>query len=259
MRGESLRLSVALARELPTEMAQQMLLDRLCLGESTSGCRYLYERLSPPFDTRHIEAIRKGLNGLSAQAAKAAAELAGKFPLDDVLASEWRIFFDQWKTKEKPYPKNGGAVPDSPRDDLAKILVQAFAHDHAFLLELLVDDRSDVRDVALVAVLTAATTSPALRNSLLEDVKNGRLKPMILRTAISKGLYVGEEAMLLVSLLYSSALGVRYAALPILDVKFLPQNLVQIEATRLLTDVALDIGEGASRALRSLTLREAEE
>lgn len=256
-RGESLRLSAALASELPNGAGQQMFLDRLCLGESTSGCRYLYRRLAPPFGARHLEAVRKGLEGLSARAAKAAAELAAKLPMDSVLAGEWRACFHQWRTKEEPYPKKGGAVPDSPREELAQILVQAFAHDHAFLLELLTDDRPDVRTTAREPLLTAAAASQPLRTRLLEEVQSGSLEPAILRAAVSQGLYLGEEAMLVARLLHSSAARVRYAALPVLDVKFLPPDLVRAEGSRLLTDEAMDIREGASRALLSLNPPEA--
>ncbi len=251
-RGESLRFSAALASELPYGVCQQLLLDRLCHGDSTSGCRYVYQRLAPPYGFRHIEAIRKGLEGSSASAATAAAELAAKLPLDGVIVSEWRTHFNQWKTKEKPYPKGGGTVPDSPRDELVKILVQAFAYDHGFLLELLADDRPNVRSAAREPFLTAVAASQPLRTMLIEDVKSGSLEPAIFRAAVSAGLYQGEEAMPLACLLQSSDAHIRYAALPILDAKFLPPELVQSEGARLLTDAAMDIREGASRALRGL-------
>lgn len=254
-KGESLRFSVLLACELPTRIGQQLLLDRLCCGESTSGCRYLYQRLSPPFGARHIEAVRKGLEGPSPEAAKAAVELVAQL---DISASDLRRCFEEWKAKEEPYPRGSGVVPNSPREGLAKVLLGMFSHDESFLLELLADERPDVREVAQDPALTAAKMSPTLRNRLVGDVKSGRLRPEILRTAVSRGLYSGEDAKLVVSLLRSNVAGVRYAALPILDLKYLPPALVQTEATLLLTDVAMDIREGASRALRSLELLEAE-
>ncbi len=44
--------------------------------------------------------------------------------------------------------------------------------------------------------------------------------------------------MVVARLLRSSTARVRYAAQPILDVKFLPPDLVQAEGARLLSDVA---------------------
>lgn len=251
-RGESLRFSAALASELPYGVCQQLLLDRVCHGDSTPGCRYVYQRLEPPYGFRHIEAIRKGLEGFSANAATAAAEMAAKLPVDDAIVSEWRTHFNQWKTKEKPYPKGGGAVPDSPRDELVKILVQAFAYDHVFLLELLADDRPNVRSAAREPFLTAAAASQPLRTRLIEDVLSGSLEPSIFSAAVSAGLYQREEAMVVARLLHSSDAHIRYAALPILDSKFLPTEIVRSESAKLLTDTAMDIREGASRALRGL-------
>lgn len=251
-RDESLRISAALARDLPDGAGQKLILDRLLYGESTAGCRYLYQSLTAPYGADHLESVRKGLGGNSAGAAKAAAELVNKFAVDRVLAGELRSFFEQWQTKEKPYPKGGGAVPDSPRDELAKILVPAFACDHDFLLALLADDRPDVRSAAHEHALTEAASSSLLRSSLLEGVENNRLQPGLLRAAVSQGLYLGDEAVAVVRLLHSKDARLRYAALPILDVKYLGAGKVHDEANRLLADNELDIREGASRALHSL-------
>jgi hypothetical protein len=227
-------------------------LDRLLNGESTSGCRHLYKRLTGPYGIQHVEAVRKGLGGSSARAAKAAAELANKFPLDAALASELRAFFDQWRTKEEPYPRGGGSVPESPRDELAKILAPAFARDHDFLLDLLADDRPGVQSAAREHAFAEAAGSALLRSRLLEGVQNNRLQPGLLRTAVSKGLYSGDEAITVVRLLHSEDARLRYAALPILDVKYLQPDQVRDESHRLLTDKELDIREGASRALQGM-------
>jgi len=251
-RGESLRLSTALVCGLPEGMGQRLLLDRLLLGESTPGCHHVYQSLKGPYDAQHVEAVRRGLGGNSARAAKAAAELAMKFPLDAVLADELRAFFDQWRTKEDPYPKEGGTVPESPRDELAKILVPAFARDHDFLLTLLSDDRPDVRTAAIEQALAEAAGSAILRSRLLEGVQNNRLQRGLLRTAASKGLYSGDEAIAVARLLHSEDARLRYAALPILDVKYLKPDQVREEASRLLKDKELDIREGACRALSCL-------
>lgn len=257
-KGESLRFSAELASELPKEAGQQLLLDRLCFGDSTPGCSYLFRQLTPPFGTRHLEAVRKGLEGAAVQAAKAAAELAARLPIDGAVISEWRIYFEQWKTKEEPYPKKGGVIPESPREALTKILIRAFSDDVDFLLELLADDRPDVREAAQEPTLMAAVTSGLLRARLLEGIQSSSLEPLVLRRAISNGVYRDEEALLVVRLLHSSVARVRYAALPILDLKFLPPDLVRVEGSRLLTDEAMDIREGVSRALRRLNLPKAE-
>jgi hypothetical protein len=254
-RGESLRVSIALANELPGDFGAQLCLNRLCAGEITSDCHYLYMQLTPPFDARHVGAVKKGLDGNSATAAKAAAELAAKMPVDGGFASELRSAFEQWKKKEAPYPKEDGVVPDSPRDELAKILVVAFPDDHEFLLELLRDDRPRVRAACQEPFLTAAAASPALRTKLIRHVESGILEPGILRSAITRGLYNGDEAMALAKLLRSAVARVRYAALPILDPRFLPIELVKTHGIRLLSDSSVDIREAANTVLKKLDIR----
>jgi hypothetical protein len=212
----------------------------------------LYQSLTAPYGADHIEAVRRGLSGTSAQAAKAAAELVKEFSLNRILAIELRAYFEQWQTKEEPYPRKGGVVPESPRDELAKILVPPFAQDHDFLLALLSDDRSEVQRAAREHVLAEAARSAQLRSRLLDGVENNRMQPGLLRTAVSEGLYVGDEAVAVVRLLHSEDARLRYAALPILDVKYLQPDQVREEGNRLLTDKELDIREGASRALRAL-------
>lgn len=251
-RGESLRLSAALANQLPDEAGQQLMLDRLCEGESTPGCRYLYMSLTAPYGARHLEAVRKGLGGSSAEAAKASAELVKEFPLDGALAAELRVFFDEWRIKEKPYPKGGGVVPESPRGELAKALAMAFTQDHDFLLTLIADERPDVQSAARDHFLAEAAGSAPLRAKLLEGVQTGGLQPDLLRAAASKGLYSDDEAIAVARLLHSEDARLRYAALPILNVKHLQPDQVRDESERLLSDKELDIREGASRALRGL-------
>lgn len=252
-RGESMRISAALADSLPEQTGQPLLLKRLCAGEITSGCRYLYGRLNPPFDARHVDAVRRGLDGDSAQVAKAAADLAAKLALTTELASQLRTYFVQWMTKEKPYPKKGGTVPDSPRDALARILVAFFAEDHEFLIGLAKDDRPDVRTAAREPILRAAAVSSQLRKFLVQETELNALEPALLRAAIAADLYSNAEAPGVVPLLQSNNARVRYAALPILDSKYLPLELVHSESKRLLSDTDMDIREAASRALGKLS------
>lgn len=251
-RGESLRLSAALANQLPAATGQQLMLDRLCEGESTSGCRYLYSSLTAPYDARHLESVRKGLGGGSPAAARAAAELLKKFPLDDALIGELRAFFEEWQTKEEPYPKKGGIIPESPRGELSEILAIAFKQDHGFLLTLLADERPDVRSAALDPFLAEAAGSVFLRSKLLEGVQAGWLEPAILRTAVSKGLYSNDEAISVARLLHSCDARLRYAALPILNKKYLHPDNVRYACCQLLEDEELEIREDASQALNNL-------
>lgn len=249
-KADALHLAAALAEELPDGSGQQLILDRLCHGAIAPGCRHLYPKLAPPYDARHFEAVYRGLRGGSAKVAKAAAETMRKMPIDMTHRADIRSIYEEWKSKEKPYPKEGGVVPDTPRDDLATILVQLYHDDDAFLLDVLRDDRPTIRSIGLQPTLTAAAASKAMRETILSGIIDGSLEPIVLRSALAKGLYLDEEAMQVATLLRSDSAKIRYAAAPVLSVKFLPHDLVQSEATRLLADEAIDIREEASRSLQ---------
>ena len=252
-RGVSLRFAAVLTHSLPEKVGELMLLKRLCTGEITSGCRHLYQHLEPPFDARHLNAARRGLECDLARVANAAAELAAKLPYTTDLATELRGYFTLWMTKEDPYPKQGGAIPDSPRDKLASILTTWFADDHEFLICLAKDDRSDVRSAAREPILRAATESPPLRKLLIQETELKALDPTLLRAVITEGLFSNTEALEVMRLLLSDLASVRYAALPILNATYLPVELVQAESMRLLSDDDMDIREAASRALKKLS------
>jgi hypothetical protein len=250
--NDSLRISAALAKHVPDGAGQQLILDRLCLGDSTDGCRYLYQSLEGPFGPRHLEAIRKGLGGASGRAAEAAAELVKEFPLDGAFAKELRCYLEQWRVESDPDAEESPRLPVGPRGELAKILAPVFRQDHDFLLALLTDEHGAVQDAAREAVLAEAAESATLGLRLLEVAREQKLPSGFFRMAVSRGLYSGEQALVVASLLHSEDAGLRYAALPILDVKFLQPDRIREEANRLLKDTEMDIREGASRALRAI-------
>ena len=250
--NESLRISAALANHIPDGGGQQLMLDRLCLGDSTPGCSYLYQSLEAPFGPRHLEAVRKALRGASGRAAEAAAKLIKDFPLDGAFARELRGYLDQWQVDDaESDAEDSASVSHSPRGELAKALAPVFAQDHDFLLALLADDQGEVQEAARELALGEAARSAELRSRFLDATRNHRVPSTLLREAVSRGLYSGDEAIAVTSLLHSEEAGLRYAALPVLDVKYLRPEKIRDEATRLLQDEELDIREGASRALRA--------
>jgi hypothetical protein len=250
--ADSMHVIAALADCLPHEIGQALLLSRLSVGELSSGCRHLYQYLKPPFNADHVAAVCRALEGESARVAKAAAELAAQLPMDVKLADRFRTYFDEWMTKEAPYPKEGGTVPDSPREALVKVLAVSFAEDHEFMIGLAKDERSDVRSAAQKSIINAAANSVQLRKRLLQAIEFERLEAGVLRAAIEAGLYVGEEAQGVLVLLQNESVQVRYAALPILDARYISADRVRAGCEQLSTDADLDIREAASRALAKL-------
>lgn len=251
-RGDSLRIATALSDCLPRETGQRLLLNRLCDGMITFGCQYLYEGLKPPFDDRHIHAVRRGLEGKSAQIAKAAATLALQLPLTGEFTHQLRDYFDQWMAKEDPYPEKDGVVPDSPRDKLAPLLTAAFADEHDFLIRLAKDNRPNVRTAARESIVKAAATAPSLRKRVIQETELNALEPALLRAMLTEDLYMRTEAPEVALLLLSGTAKVRYAALPILDTTYLPIEVIRAEGNRLLSDGDMDIREAASQVLKKL-------
>jgi hypothetical protein len=117
------------------------------------------------------------------------------------------------------------------------------------MMELAKDDRPDVRSAAREPILKAAAHSAELRKRLVQATGFERLEAAVLRAAIGAGLYVGAEAEGVLDLLQDNSAQVRYAALPILDARYLPVDVVRAECVRLSTDADLDIREAASRTL----------
>jgi hypothetical protein len=251
--GESIRIAGMLASSLPVEVRENLLLKRLREGAITQGCEKLYGLLRPPFDPRHLDAMLRGLESPLAAVAKAAAEFAAKLPLTNALAGKLRTHFVEWKTKEKPYPKTSGVVPDSPREGLAEILVSRFSSDEEFLMALAKDDRPDIRATARDPILKVAAHSSALREHIVAETECGVLEPAILRGVVTAGLFPPAEVARVVTVLRSSLTGARYAALPILDTRYLAAEQVRSEGERLLSDSDIDIREGAKRALGKLS------
>ncbi|KWS31914.1 hypothetical protein AL065_15370 [Pseudomonas amygdali pv. ulmi] len=155
-------------------------------------------------------------------------------------------------TKEEPYPKNSGVIPDSPRDTLARILTIWYADDHEFLISLARDERSHIRSAAREPILKAAKDSLLLRKLIIQETELNSLDPTLLQTAITEGLFLNTEALEVMRLLLSDTASVRYAALPILNAKYIPVELMQAESIRLLSDDDMDIRYAARRALKKL-------
>ncbi len=169
--------------------------------------------------------------------------------MEGELPVRLRTYFDEWRTKEAPYPRNGGTVPDSPRDALVKVLAVEFSGDNEFLIGLAKDDRSGVRSAAREPIMNAAARSAELREHLLRATEFDGLEASLLRAAIGAGLYTREEATAILRLLHNDSARVRFAGLPILDALYVPVEMVRAECERLSLDVDLDIREAASRAL----------
>jgi hypothetical protein len=249
-RSGALRIAAAVADGVSENHGQSLILKRLLEGEIIGGCEYLYESLKPPFSSGHAEAVRRGLSCKSARVARAAAEFALNLAIPDEFAAELRSYFTAWISKEEPYPKESGVIPNSPRDALAKILVKSFSPDLEFLISLATDDRRDVRTAAHAAIIEGMTQTVPFRERIIRETELDKLEPSILRAAIAKGVFSSKEAERLAQLFRSKVVRVRYAALPLLEANLLPPERLDAECALLRSDPNMDIREGVSRMLK---------
>lgn len=253
--GVALYYATLLAELLPDDQCQRLLLHRLTTGPLVRGCRHLYMHLKPPFDAKHEDAAFRGLAGADPTVAVAAAKVAVQLKASPSLVERILEFFEEWRTKEEPYPTTSGAVPESPRDEMAKILARELSSNISFLVNMAEDTRPNVRRAATEPLTTALTASEEIQDLLLGKIAAGKIDGMFLHQAISMGAITNDGALQVVSLLKSVNPKVRFGALPILSPKYLPAELVRIEAKRLLTDPEIEIREGAYKALAALQSR----
>ncbi|MDO9178706.1 MAG: hypothetical protein Q7U16_10415 [Agitococcus sp.] len=253
-RGEGIALhyAAALAQSLPTEECQKLLLHRLISSPLTRGCCYLFSYLRSPFGARHEDAVFRGLASDDATVAVAAAKIATQLNISPSLVKRLRNYFEEWQTKEEPYPTKEGTVPDSPRDELAKLLAREISTDTALLIAMAEDTRPEVRKAAIEPLTAALAASWELHDQVLSRIATGRLDSMLLNWAISAGTFADSNALKVVPLLRNCSSRVRFNALPILNPRYLPVGLIRSEAERLMSDPEIDVREGAHKALMAL-------
>lgn len=80
--------------------------------------------------------------------------------------------FRHWEVNEAPYPEKGGFIPRSPRETLLKALLVIGAITDSRLLELSLDPRSDIREVAARAVIESLNGSSSKRSLFVDAALN---------------------------------------------------------------------------------------
>ena len=173
--GYALGATVHLTMELDPEIATELLLSR-SKGPDTPGKYYLFKALNeldPPWDKALFDAVQTGLMSLTAEVAEEAAVLALKYvesgaPVPADLLNE---AFQHWTAHEKPYPQNGGVIPNSPRKTLLKGLLKLGAVEDEALMNLCRDTRGDVRETAAGPFLERIGVSDGIRASFVNEVK----------------------------------------------------------------------------------------
>jgi len=222
------------------------------------GAEYLLTALCDlraPLDERLLQALESSFLSATVDHAMGAAALGlhhakpGKLQLLPIF--ETAIAY--WEIHEKPYPKRGGVVPNSPRAKIleASAAIQPLSYDA--LKSLLSDSRSDVRELASRMLVSRLREQPDLAPACLSDIEDGAVPASVLDKALTKGLTWSEADLVQVrELLESPRAGVRHAAMSLLQNGYIAVDAARQAALKLCGDPDRNVRERAFRILDSL-------
>lgn len=209
-------------------------------GKLIPGCQFLYAPLAKAtitFDQDVMDAVSKGLFKSGAITATEAAKLAGKFstPENDHLYKTLIEAYAFWIENEKPYPTEGGVVPDSPREELLTALLKMKKSSDNDLMSYLSDPRRDVRDIAEKHLASRVDEDTQLREKLISATNEKVIDPIYLTKAIKKNTAFSPlQVNSICEMINHENSKVRYAAFSILHT-----NYISIELLRKWLEVAM--------------------
>ena len=253
-RGYGLAAAAHLTLELGPTVATELLLDRI-EGPDTPGKHYLIRQLNqlnPPWDKGLAAVTRKGLMNSSIEFAEEAAMLALKYAKSDALVPPELLdeAFQHWITIEKPYPQNGGIIPDSPRKTLLEGMLRLGTIDDERLMNLCRDTRGDVRKIATGALLEHITVSDATRVSFVNEIVDKVFPPSLLSQALVRKVPFSKiEVGQLYVLLEDADAKWRLASCKLLDLIYLEPDVIRQTAEKLSVDPHREVRQAAARAL----------
>lgn len=249
--GDNLFYSAYLGTHLPHELFQTALFEKLTSSQLTVGCKNLFKYLDPNFNKNlYWDSIYNGLSSSVSEVAKAAIESVTYSLVDERVITELRKYYEEWKYKEKPYPKGSGTVPITPRDKLADILLTYNSVDISLLKQMALDSRPDIRKVSVQPLVDLARENLELKKWIVTEVCNGNLKRSFLKAAIQAKIYLDNYEMIL-PLLHHDDRKIRFIASSILKYDSIPKNLITEQAELLLNDPIIEIREIAHNILKA--------
>lgn len=184
-----LELAAALGATMPGNDLSALILKRLQLPLS-AGCKHLYAALARtkcPVTSTEFSCLEKGLFSSSAQIALAAADWAKVSPCNEKerLLSLLQSAFEHWLEHEKPYPKNSGIVPDSPRLAILTIINGIAPLTYEQAAGFWTDPRPDVSDFARERIANLAIMDPDIQTRLVSDLCNKRFTPQLYSSVLA--------------------------------------------------------------------------
>jgi len=251
---DKLWAAVHIAKKLPESERLSMLYAH-AMSAPRSGSQHVVDELTRDclVDNPHrLESLRWALLSDQVEAAEAAAKWALSFPnvSSEIEAALLLEAFDHWRDIEKPYPKNGGSIPPSPRAQLLKALFQAGRTTFEMLVSWLGDTRTDVVETARRALIQQISIDSDARRKFVELALSRKLPLSTLKVAMADcRTYTEPECTKLLGLLDSEDANLRFVAMPLLDLSHVPteQRAEKLETLRI--DSEPQIREAAVRMI----------
>lgn len=253
-RGYSFAGAAYLAGQLGGQ-GSELLIERAA-GPQTEGLEYVFKQmreLTPPWTDSLQSAMEEGLFAPAPQIAKAAASLAidlsrtGGADLREMLARA----LAHWHVHEGPYPQLGGVIPDSPRSLLIEAMACFDACMDDVLFDALGDQRTDVRDAAVAALVRRTSESPGTGERVVDHAIGKTMPAKALHQILSKSAVLTvDDVGRLEPLLRDADPAYRRAACGLLESQYLPEEAIKEAATLLLGDPELEIRRIAGKALK---------
>lgn len=251
--GIALWVVAQIAQEIKMDV-KKLLVERLKLP-LVPGCQYLYRKLSEfelELDSEMQDVLTNGLLKSGPLTAEEATKVIAKWnpPEIKILVPLMYDAYQYWLMHEEPYPKGGGRVPDSPREELLSLLLSVNSVNDQDLLQYIEDERSDVQRVAESALMVRLGGNESLSDEFIKRVSAGKLRANLLYQALHKPIHFsGDQCNLIMELLSSDNAKIRFAAIGILDLKYMSQDQIDKWAGTLSEDTELEIREKAMRLI----------
>ncbi len=254
-RGYTLWAASAMVKSLPSDLAISMTVER-ANEKLVWGARHLFTtlcELNPSITPELLSALKNGLSAPLSETAKAAAELL------EYLASEnttellplIKEAFAYWQEHEEPYPKNGGVIPDSPREGLLAAWIKIEPLEFSQIKSLLNDDRSDVRDKAKHALKDWIERDKDRFAAFIADLLKGDINAQTLGWLLKEEVLLSAADIALVeNILTSKSERLRYNAMTILASHYLNETKIIDHANKLIDDPVEQVQSLARRLLR---------
>ena len=154
-----------------------------------------------------------------------------------VLGPLLKEAYNYWLKNEEPYPVGIGVIPESPRGEILELGIEQAVFSYDELFSAASDRRDDVSKPANKALLSAMSTSDAVRGDFCRRLQRGEALDGLLTASLRDRIAFSEhEIRSIAGLLESASRTTRYAASGVLELHYLSLDTILQLSERLTAD-----------------------